>query len=270
LFSRFRDEKVYWEFFIILRKLLISCSVIFFSGGFEMLIVLFSMLVIFVSFILQIHNVPYKRSFHNFMEYVVLLSIEALLFCALLFFVNDFPAPWIQDTLGWVCIAIIILSTIIIGILILIDFVAQWREDIQAGIIMKETLKKKELESGLDPLFKFKAGRQQRTNIIDTTEDEGEKIQQKTAQSVQNNQQQQKSQTGDGIQIQINDSSVKPIQQQQLQQQRKSRQGPIMIELGDINNKPKYGVGEVLEMVDIKPDNKAVEIKIKKSGIEEI
>jgi len=243
LFSRFRDEKVYWELFVTGRKLLISVAVIFFSGGFEMLIVLFSMLVIFISFILQIHNVPYKRPFHNIMEYIVLLSIEALLFSSLLFFVNAFPAPWVQNALGWVCIAIIIISTIIIFILIFFDFIAQWREDLQESIKTKDALKKKELESGLDPLFRFKSGRQQRLNIIDSGIDEVEKIQQKT---------QQETQQESGIQIQIVDQSIqKPINVQKQQQK------PTMIELKEI--KPK--VGEVIELNDI---------TIKKSGIEEI
>jgi hypothetical protein len=99
LFVRFRDERLYWEMIIILRKLAISAAIIFFSTS-PILVILFSMFVIFCAFILQTHNVPYRRKFHNYMEYSVLLSTEFLLFSALLFYVNNFPALGWIDALG--------------------------------------------------------------------------------------------------------------------------------------------------------------------------
>eukprot|EP01080_Neovahlkampfia_damariscottae_P002882 gene2882-4725_t len=128
LFVRFRDERIYWQIIIIIRKLLISTAIIFFSG-YPLLVVLFSMLVIFIAFILQIHNVPYRRDFHNTMEYIVLLSTELLLFCALLFYVDDFPKDWSKDLVGVLCIIVIVVSSISVGGLIVLDFILQFFED---------------------------------------------------------------------------------------------------------------------------------------------
>jgi hypothetical protein len=136
LFVRFRDERLYWEIVIILRKLLIAMSVIFFSS-YPMLVVLFSLFVIFIAFVLQIHNEPFRRHFHNTMEYLVLLSTLILLFCALLFYVDDFPLQWNKDFLGVLCVFVIIISTVMIVVIVILDFIFQWWDD------QKEIRKKK-------------------------------------------------------------------------------------------------------------------------------
>ncbi|KAL9643283.1 hypothetical protein ABK040_014739 [Willaertia magna] len=128
LFIRFRSGRLYWEIVIILRKLLISAAIIFFSNW-PILVVLFTMFVIFISFILQTHHVPYRRVFHNVMEYIVLLSTEFLLFSGLLFYVDQFPDSWNADALGYLCILTVIISTVVIGILILLDFSSQYYAD---------------------------------------------------------------------------------------------------------------------------------------------
>jgi hypothetical protein len=128
LFVRFRDERLFWQMVIIIRKLLISTAVIFFSG-FPMLVILFSMFIMFSAFILQSHHIPYRRKFHNLMEYVVLLSTEILLFCALLFYVDDFPDEWNKELLGVLCITLIVVTTILIVGIVVFDFILQWTED---------------------------------------------------------------------------------------------------------------------------------------------
>jgi hypothetical protein len=136
LFVRFRDERLYWEIIIILRKLFISIAIIFFSG-FPMLVVLFSMFIIFVAFILQTHQTPFRREFHNLMEYVVLLSTLILLFCALLFYVDEFPYEWSKEALGILCVAVIVGSSILIALIVFLDFLKQFWDD------AKESSKKK-------------------------------------------------------------------------------------------------------------------------------
>jgi hypothetical protein len=128
LFVRFRDERLFWQMIIIVRKLLISTAVIFFSG-YPLLVILFSMFVMFSAFILQIHHVPYRRPFHNTMEYIVLLSTEILLFCALLFYVDDFPSSFQKEVIGVACIIIIGASSVGVALLIVLDFILQWFED---------------------------------------------------------------------------------------------------------------------------------------------
>jgi len=175
LFIRFRDERIYWEIVIIFRKLAISAAVIYFSGGSEMLIVLFSMLVIFIAFIAQTHNYPFRRGFHNVMEYCVLLSTEFLLFCALLFYVDEFPDEWNKPALGWLCIINVVGSTILIGFLMLLDFIQQWREDKEQTRRELEALKNRPLESQ-DPLYMFKEKRRQITTFVDYSEEKKEEM----------------------------------------------------------------------------------------------
>jgi hypothetical protein len=128
LFVRFRNERLFWEAIIVLRKLLISTCVIFFAG-YPMLVILFCMFVIFCSFILQTHHVPFRRVFHNIMEYVQLLSTEFLLFAALLFYVNAFPDSSNANALGYVTITVVVLCTFVMACLILLDIMSQVRRD---------------------------------------------------------------------------------------------------------------------------------------------
>ncbi|KAL0485770.1 10 TM domain-containing transmembrane protein [Acrasis kona] len=134
LFVRFRNEALYWEAVIIVRKLLISASVYILSR-FQMLVILFGILVIFVSFILQVHHVPYRRVFHNMMEYIQLLTTEFLLFAGLLFFVGKFPNQlnWrsfdYANALGYLTIVVVVISTVLLVMLIILDIVSQVRRD---------------------------------------------------------------------------------------------------------------------------------------------
>jgi hypothetical protein len=126
LFVRFRNERLFWEAVIVIRKLLISVAIIFFAG-YPMLVILFCMFVIFCSFILQTHHVPFRRVFHNIMEYVQLLATEFLLFAALLFYVDAFPDEWNKDALGYITIVVVVFCTVIIVCLILLDVMSQIR-----------------------------------------------------------------------------------------------------------------------------------------------
>jgi hypothetical protein len=59
-FVRFRNDKLYWQSIIILRKLMISVAVIFIPDN-SMFLILYSSIVIFIAFIFQIHNAPFRR-----------------------------------------------------------------------------------------------------------------------------------------------------------------------------------------------------------------
>lgn len=128
LFIRFRNQRGWWEAMIVIRKLLISIAIIFFAG-YPMLVILFAMFVIFCSFILQTHHVPFRRVFHNIMEYVQLLSTEFLLFSALLFYVNAFPDQWNKEALGFIVIIVVVFCSALMAALILLDIFSQVRRD---------------------------------------------------------------------------------------------------------------------------------------------
>ncbi|KAG2392729.1 hypothetical protein C9374_011454 [Naegleria lovaniensis] len=140
LFIRFRNGRLFWEIIIILRKLSISAAIIFFSTW-PILVVLFTMFVIFMSFILQTHHVPYRRVFHNVMEYLVLLSTEFLLFSGLLFYVNNFPNEETASALGYLCIIVVIVSSVAIVVLVALDFLSQYLSDRRKKKQMEEQRK---------------------------------------------------------------------------------------------------------------------------------
>lgn len=155
LFIRFREERLYWEMIIILRKLLISVSILFFSS-YPIMVILFSMFIIFVSFLLQLHHSPFKRIWHNIMEYCVLLATEFLLFNALLFYIDDFQENWTKTFLSVLCILSVIVSTIFIIILMFIDFLLQFLND----------RKQKNLQLEVEITPKFEQKRNQTTEIF--------------------------------------------------------------------------------------------------------
>jgi len=109
------------------------------------------------------------------MEYCVLLSTEFLLFCALLFYVDEFPDEWNKPALGYLCIISVVGSSLLIAFLMLLDFISQWRED--------RAQRKKELEllnnmvaQSEDPLFKFKEKRRQATAIVEIKDEDKDKV----------------------------------------------------------------------------------------------
>jgi NADH:ubiquinone oxidoreductase subunit K len=57
------------------------------------------------------------------------LSTEILLFCALLFYVNDFPQSFQKEVIGILCILVIGASSVGVALLIVLDFILQWFED---------------------------------------------------------------------------------------------------------------------------------------------
>lgn len=128
LFVRFRKSRLWWELVIMMRKLLISLAIVFFAR-FAMLIVIFTMITIFTAFILHTHNQPFRRPNHNTMEYVQLLATEFLLFSGLLFYVDSWPDAWNRVLLGWLCIIVIVGTSVLMVLMVLNDFWQQLRED---------------------------------------------------------------------------------------------------------------------------------------------
>eukprot|EP00761_Pharyngomonas_kirbyi_P007046 gb/GECH01007055.1/.p1 GENE.gb/GECH01007055.1/~~gb/GECH01007055.1/.p1 ORF type:complete len:251 (+),score=34.88 gb/GECH01007055.1/:1-753(+) len=121
LFNRFRRRYFYWEIIITLRKLSLSLVSLFLSG-YIMLIMIFNNIVIFASLALHLGFVPYKRKFHNMLEYIMLLSTQVVLMLTLLIFFDNWPepkAPFNYTVTALLIARVVITSLLIIGLIIL-------------------------------------------------------------------------------------------------------------------------------------------------------
>jgi amino acid transporter len=115
-----------------------------------MLVITFGIFLIFIGLLLHMKYVPFKRKFHNLLEYFVLISTLTVLFFGLLFFVDKFPVFWdinLKVLLTVVSLIVIIGSTLFVIILILLDVRKRRQIDKKKRKLKKqkfEELKKKE------------------------------------------------------------------------------------------------------------------------------
>jgi hypothetical protein len=117
MLSRFRNKLFFWEAVITLRKTILSILYIFLD---EMLVIVCGIFLLYAGFLLHTNFVPFKRKFHNVMDYFVIIVTMTTLFFGLLFFVDRFP----EGTKGiaeYVAFLVIIGSTIIVVSMILWD-----------------------------------------------------------------------------------------------------------------------------------------------------
>jgi hypothetical protein len=117
MLSRFRNKLFFWEAVITLRKTILSVLYIFLD---EMLVIVAGIFLLFIGFLLHTNFVPFKRKFHNVMDYFVIIVTMSTLFFGFLFFVDRFP----EGTKGlaeWLAFIVIIGSTVIVVSMILWD-----------------------------------------------------------------------------------------------------------------------------------------------------
>jgi hypothetical protein len=117
MLSRFRKKLYFWEAVVTLRKTILSILYIFLD---EMLVIVAGIFLLFVGFLLHTNFVPFKRKFHNVMDYFVIIVTMTTLFFGLLFFVDRFP-PGTKDPLEYLAFFVIIGSTLVVVSMILWD-----------------------------------------------------------------------------------------------------------------------------------------------------
>jgi cytochrome c-type biogenesis protein CcmH/NrfF len=151
MLTRFRGKYFYWEAVITLRKLLLTILYTFLPS---MLVLVFGIVIAFIALLLHMQAVPFRYKFHNFMEYLVLISTCLVLFLGLLFFVDVFPTSGFETFCIWLVTIIIVLSAVLVIFMIFWDFltrrkkekkkVKQQKQQIQErlGDIPKSKLKK--------------------------------------------------------------------------------------------------------------------------------
>jgi protein-S-isoprenylcysteine O-methyltransferase Ste14 len=137
LLKRFKRRHFYWEAVITGRKLILSLLYTFLH---PIQVVVFGILVVFVALILHFRAVPFKQKFHNLMEYIVLLSTLLVLFMGFLFFVDLWPASWLETFSIVLTLIIIISCTIVIVLMVLADLWTRRRKDQQKQLMLKKEL----------------------------------------------------------------------------------------------------------------------------------
>jgi hypothetical protein len=135
MLSRFKRKYFFWEAVVTLRKTILSILYIFLD---DMLVIVAGIVLLFAGFLLHTNFVPFKRKFHNVMDYFVIIVTMTTLFFGLLFFVDDFPAGTKQPA-EYLSFSIIIISTLIVVLMILWDANTRRKND-------KKKLRKKAMK----------------------------------------------------------------------------------------------------------------------------
>jgi len=113
------------------------------------------------------------------MEYVVLLTILAVLFLGMLFFVDQFPTSGTQQFAIWLATLVIIFSSIIVCTMIIWDFFTRRKKDMKKVRRRREQLllqfgelKKADLEKEYEKMFPSAFTKMNR--VVDDTEYEAD------------------------------------------------------------------------------------------------
>lgn len=139
ILQRFKYRYFFWEIVVTLRKTCIAILNIFFRPMFVMVMAIG---VIFVGMLLQMNFVPYRRKFHNIMEYFILMATLILLCCGLMFAIpaEKFPSAGFRKFIDVLSIIIIISSTVFVVGMIIWDAQTRKKNDKK-----KTKMKKREL-----------------------------------------------------------------------------------------------------------------------------
>ena len=86
LYKEFRNDKFYWEFFTMLRKLLMICSVVFLKDASMVVQGLVTFIIILVGFIFQDKLRPYKYDQLNKMETWSILASAVTIYAGIMLF----------------------------------------------------------------------------------------------------------------------------------------------------------------------------------------
>lgn len=107
-----------------------------------MFVMALAVAIIFIGLILQLQFVPFKRKFHNIMEYFILIATLIVLVCGLLFIIpiEKFPSEGFRKFIDILALVVIITSTVFVVGMILWDANTRKKND-------KKRLKRKKKEN---------------------------------------------------------------------------------------------------------------------------
>eukprot|EP01080_Neovahlkampfia_damariscottae_P008579 gene8579-404_t len=107
---RFKNKFFYWKIVETVRLMVITMLNIFFQPLF---VITLSLGIIFIALLLHLQFVPFKRKFHNIMEYIMLLATLLTLFFGLLFLSSKNIERGIGIFIEIISIGIIVLSNVL-------------------------------------------------------------------------------------------------------------------------------------------------------------
>lgn len=96
LFQKYHKRTYFFDMLVTLRKLLISLAMIAFG---DMLVIACAIIICFVSLILHLRYLPYKRKNHNLLEYVILLSMTIMLMLGMVYAGGRDLSDWMRATI---------------------------------------------------------------------------------------------------------------------------------------------------------------------------
>jgi hypothetical protein len=82
--SKYKKKFFYWNLFDSIRKASFSVLTVFFK---PMFLITVGIAIVFTGMMLQVNFIPYRKKFHNLMDYFILMSTLMTLFSGLLLFV---------------------------------------------------------------------------------------------------------------------------------------------------------------------------------------
>jgi hypothetical protein len=147
--SKYKKKYFFWSLFNSLRYASFSALTVFFKPMFYITI---GIGIIFVGMMMQVNFIPYRKKFHNLMDYFILLSTLLTLFAGLLLFVVDRDGGaslvidsglqnFLKFSLPVITIFLIVVSNIVVISMFLFDVYIRRKKD------KKKLKKKRKLEA---------------------------------------------------------------------------------------------------------------------------
>ncbi|KAJ5073972.1 g protein-coupled receptor-related [Anaeramoeba ignava] len=145
LCARYTKRWFFWEIVIMIRKLFMTISQLFFSFD-AILQLVVSVVILLASLVLQVQTKPFVSNRHNTLEFVLISFSEIILFSGMVFVSNDLQSSRANNILAIVIISLIWISLTVLVFMILFEI--RHRLRVKKGRDVDEIQKSVELSSG--------------------------------------------------------------------------------------------------------------------------
>jgi hypothetical protein len=156
--SKFKSKFFFWDLFDSIRKASFSILTVFFK---PMFLITAGIALVFTGMLMHINFIPYKKKFHNLMEYFILMSTLLTLFAGLLLYVvdrnggtnvviNESLRDVLTEILPIITVALIVISNVVVISMFLFDvYVRRNKEKQRVKKLKKSQQEEKEHEEKL-------------------------------------------------------------------------------------------------------------------------
>jgi uncharacterized membrane protein len=173
--SKFKRRYFYWDLFDSVRKASFSILTVFSK---PMFLITAGIGIVFTGMLMHLNSIPYRKKFHNLMEYFILLSTLLTLFAGLLLFVVDRDGGakliideglrnFLNSYLPIMTVVLIIASNVIVISMFLFDVYVRRQKDKKRNKRKKREMEeKKERETKLFNVLDDLHGRRMRSGTV--------------------------------------------------------------------------------------------------------